>query len=565
MATRAVVDRETTIGTLESHVKRAPARGHGRCSTGGMRNRLAPVGQPLFLAALVLLVLNDHVFKGSGALPSVVTGKVSDLAGMIVAPVLLASLVGPFHAARRWAAFAVVTALFCAVKLSADAAHGAELALATIGVPWRLWADPTDLVMLVPALPLAELVVRRAARGDALFAGERFVQKGLAVTAALACVATSVPEPLPLAFNATAYVVNRTDSAFDLRVRWLRAEVRCDEIRDEFELALGREAFGSSVAFQIAPNHAIPLDRAAIGAGFVADVAITDALAEPMTPNGCDAVLLEAEGMRSTIVFLEGGVFEQVFEDLSPGVATPVSAGELAITASDVGFDLVPARIEPRPFVSELGPVSCGSPVPFAWSEIDRSLEGFVVKEADHTADGCTRLLVEEPAEATAEGADPAQETLYLCIPPQAAPFAIGDRVDAEAIVSLGGVEGLHLLRYDGGRVTDEMYLFRGGFGVSSVVAVDAFELLVVPNDCDGERDRCGAFGARGAVLVSGRDGLVVPGDHVRFDEGGGLSRTLYVGDARRGSVTVPNVCARELSLGTNLLGVVHVEYAEAM
>jgi hypothetical protein len=45
---------------------------------------------PTWLLALVVLALNDHLLKGAGLLPGAVTGKLSDLAGMLVAPVLLA-------------------------------------------------------------------------------------------------------------------------------------------------------------------------------------------------------------------------------------------------------------------------------------------------------------------------------------------------------------------------------------------------------------------------------------------------------------------------------------------
>jgi hypothetical protein len=56
-------------------------------------------------SALALLLLNDHVLKCSGFLPGAVTGKLSDLAGLVVAPVLAAVLaallVGPGCGVRR--------------------------------------------------------------------------------------------------------------------------------------------------------------------------------------------------------------------------------------------------------------------------------------------------------------------------------------------------------------------------------------------------------------------------------------------------------------------------------
>jgi hypothetical protein len=530
-----------------------------------MGKRFASLGHPIFLVALALLVSNDHVLKGSGLLPGVVTGKLSDLAGMIVAPVLVASLVGPYSLARRVAAFALVAALFAAVKLSAGAAALAEIAMGAIGVPWELWADPTDLAMLAIALPLAELVVRHAERGRVLFAGEgsRHARTGLAALSALACVGTSVPEPAPLSFNATAYVVNRTTEPFDLRVRWLAANVRCEMIRDSYELALGREAFGSAVAFRIEPDHTIPLDRQALRFGFESDGSIDAALSQPRTPNACDAVLIEGEGVRSTIVFLEGGTVESVAEHLLPDAVQPSTAGELALTMTAAGFDLVPARIEPRPFIADIGASSCSAPVAYDWSVPAESLANYAVKELDATPDGCTRIVLEQPAEDVPRYVEARRETIYLCVPGTAAAFELGDRITISPLAQ-DGVAGVHLLRARGSRVAAELYLFRATFGDLTTISVDAFELAVEPSACDGERDACGAYGERGRVSMRGREGTLAPGESARFDEGGGLFRTIYVGDARRGSVTVENACAPELALGGTVLALVQVEYAEA-
>ena len=59
-------------------------------------NRITPssiFAHPLWWTALALLVINDHVWKGAGVLPAALTGKLSDVAGLCVAPALLACLV----------------------------------------------------------------------------------------------------------------------------------------------------------------------------------------------------------------------------------------------------------------------------------------------------------------------------------------------------------------------------------------------------------------------------------------------------------------------------------------
>src|SRR3954466_9430868 len=102
--------------------------------------------------ALAVLVINDHVLKHAGVLPAWLTGKVSDFAGLIVAPVLAARLLGARTTHARALAFAVVVIPFCAAKLFAAGADALVTAIGWIGVHWRLWCDPTDLIALAVLL-----------------------------------------------------------------------------------------------------------------------------------------------------------------------------------------------------------------------------------------------------------------------------------------------------------------------------------------------------------------------------------------------------------------------------
>lgn len=146
---------------------------------------------PIPLVALGLLVLNDHVLKR--AIPGVVTGKLSDFAGLAFFPLVLEALVETaLHllgretrpSARRLALCTSVTGLvFAAIKtvpwagdlyaraLGALQWPFAALAAALSGRPWpeahriAFARDPSDLVAL-PALALA-LVAGRARRARA--------------------------------------------------------------------------------------------------------------------------------------------------------------------------------------------------------------------------------------------------------------------------------------------------------------------------------------------------------------------------------------------------------------
>ena len=78
---------------------------------------------PLWLVSLGLLVLNDHVLKGASLLPAPLTGKLSDFAGLVVAPVLLAAVLRVKTMRGLVLAHLAVGLVFSAIQLSAAAAR----------------------------------------------------------------------------------------------------------------------------------------------------------------------------------------------------------------------------------------------------------------------------------------------------------------------------------------------------------------------------------------------------------------------------------------------------------
>ncbi|MEU9887507.1 hypothetical protein [Sphaerisporangium sp. NPDC051011] len=113
-----------------------------------MRNSaLAWIGHPLTVVTALVLLANDHLFKSLW--PGLVTGKLSDVAGLIVAPPLLNLLV---RLPRT--AIVVTGAAFTLVKTTAVGAALASQAWTLVWGPSQILADPTDLVAL-PALYFA--------------------------------------------------------------------------------------------------------------------------------------------------------------------------------------------------------------------------------------------------------------------------------------------------------------------------------------------------------------------------------------------------------------------------
>ncbi|SEM33236.1 hypothetical protein [Streptacidiphilus jiangxiensis] len=157
---------------------------------------LAWAGRPGTLAALAVLVVNDHVLKQTW--PGPVSGKLSDLAGMLVAPPLVALVLSWIrgHSSDRQALAALLTTGvgFVLVKSSPAGAELASRLWSSAGIPSRMVADPTDLLAL-PALALAWLTWRRARIRPVPAAGARRVRALVAV--ALLVAGTAATSALP--------------------------------------------------------------------------------------------------------------------------------------------------------------------------------------------------------------------------------------------------------------------------------------------------------------------------------------------------------------------------------
>jgi hypothetical protein len=138
----------------------------GAHRSGRTREALRWLGAPATLLALAVLALNDHVLKQ--AAPGVVTGKLSDVAGLVVAPPLLAVALAILRVPRPAQVSLVATGV--GFTLAKTTEWGVDTANAVWSLVWPtgMLRDPTDLVAL-PALVLSAWVAHRqrdhAARG----------------------------------------------------------------------------------------------------------------------------------------------------------------------------------------------------------------------------------------------------------------------------------------------------------------------------------------------------------------------------------------------------------------
>ncbi len=154
---------------------------------------LRALAHPGSVLALVALVLNDHVLKQ--AWPGWVTGKLSDMAGLVVAPLLLAALLALLRTPFAMpVALAATGAGFVLCKTSATGAALTSTVWSLFGTPTMIRPDVTDLLAL-PALYAAWRIHRTASaaadpgwrRTVAVAVGTALLPVGVLATSATSC------------------------------------------------------------------------------------------------------------------------------------------------------------------------------------------------------------------------------------------------------------------------------------------------------------------------------------------------------------------------------------------
>ncbi len=461
------------------------------------------------------LVLNDHVLKGAGVLPGWLTGKLSDFAGLVVAPVLAAVLLrarGPW--ARR-GAFALVALPFVALNVWPGFARAVEALTAALGVPWRVTVDPTDLVALA-VLPVAWWVLQRP-RPARQGARPGLVPRLGAMVASLACIATSQNEPIPPAeWNTEAHVLNRSGRAVDVRLRWVSGEIDCDRAQREPGRYLTPTMFnGLRVTFQVADGETIPLQReAAMRASGAGD---TDRPGTGTSPRACDAAMIGADGLADTLAFWTGLTVRTVSLRPAQNAATQgqvelTAAGPDRLTARATADDV---RLDPVNLLDD-APVCGPAGVRYEWAGLVPT--GEVEARALRSAPGgCVAVDYRTPTDAAG--------TLYLCVPREALPFAVGEAFT----VRVGGDDPeARTLVLEG--PTRRATVFSGTLTpmVSAILGINVLERPV----CAGRVHACGAVTESVALDLVGLATPLAPGQRATL--AGTPPREVWLGRAER-------------------------------
>lgn len=261
---------------------------------------------PAWLGALALLVVNDHVLKSALDAPWL-TGKLSDFAGLLVAPVLVAAIFRVRRMRGLVASATVVAGLFAAINLSPALAASWDQLMGTLGIGWVTYSDPTDCVALIVA-PTGIAMFQPWMKTPLRIPHRRPVAYALAMSGAIACLATSPPpgefEPVPVEFQSRLALLNRTNELQVLRIRNLASDLNidCDRVAEAPAEYLTAEAFGDAVRWELFSGQQL-------GLGINAQTGRPMALGE----DDCRATRISLETAPDIVVFWRGDLEPKTF------------------------------------------------------------------------------------------------------------------------------------------------------------------------------------------------------------------------------------------------------------
>ncbi|HRI70937.1 MAG TPA: hypothetical protein PK156_42175 [Polyangium sp.] len=455
-----------------------------------MERKLAPnraLYHPLWLVSLGLLVINDHYLKGAGIIPAAITGKLSDFAGLLVAPALLAVLLRLSSRQSFVMAHLATGLVFAGIKVFPGFARLFETVAGLGPFAWQITVDPTDL-MALPALFVSYRVFVTAMQEPLV---ERpMVRRGLIMTGSVACMATSQVEPPPTCpdptcgaiprENAAVVIGNTTDAQRLMRVRPLKDTVQyvCADLLADPTKALSRELFDTADTWLLEPTRGLPLLNNA--------------------SNPCSAYLIDADGLSPTLVAWSRDEFPD--NSLSTSTTAPDgntminlvldATGKLTLAGHSAVFE-APALEEPEP-VGACVPPDPG--VGIAWSSPLPGAGPFNVVSVESSPDDCHQIVLEN------------SPSLFICVPAAAMPFKAGDSLTIEQLKGISQVfdetngeapvaEGLRL------QSGTHIVLAVRGNVLARYADSGATEVLTEPtvtadrvSGCAGSHDACGSL-----------------------------------------------------------------------
>ena len=189
------------------------------------------LGHPLWLAALATLVLNDHVFKAM--YPGLLTGKLSDVAGLFIVPALLATLLRIKNVRSLALLTTGVGVLFAAINVFEPVALLMDQLISLL-IPFHTTTDPTDVLCLPALFAGFYYATSHAPRTSYMPVN---AHKPLVVAGAAACLASGTPPELaPFegtpSFTGSVTLLNKSNEMHRITIQELSSdiELNCNEV-----------------------------------------------------------------------------------------------------------------------------------------------------------------------------------------------------------------------------------------------------------------------------------------------------------------------------------------------
>lgn len=477
---------------------------------------------PAWIGSLVVLALNDHLWKGGDLLPAALTGKLSDVAGLIVAPVVLAVLLQT-RGRRAWTwVHLAIGLVFAAIQLVPAASHGWSALMGGLGIGWHTTMDATDLFAL-PALLVSHRAFLPVMQTQARTSARPSLEYTAAGLGLLCCVATSpIDEGGPRSMLTDVYIHNSGDEAVVIRVRELAAGVvvDCDEVAADPGRLLREDVFGPAESWSLRPdgNHGLDSLAEDDSCPWTEDDECDEPdLCDPgtdrvdcggdppveQTPSACRALWFDADSVAPAVLFWIQG--DPALHRVGGEGFDPEDRGAIELSFDDKGNGRYGTG-EEFVFVPVTEPPTEGACAPQSdatrldWSTVPAGAL-WTVTAVTEGLDGCWGV------DLGSLGAEPDSggERWHVCAPLTDFPFVPGDGVEIEAASGGDDWEGLVVSLYTPGDAAEpatELHLTRG----ASVPQIRGLEFAVVPDFGCGfaPDDVCGTVARAASVTVGG-------------------------------------------------------------
>ena len=247
---------------------------------------------------------------------------------------LLAALLPRAVRWRRGLSLLAIVALFVTTDLSPAASDAVVAFVRRLGIPCRLWPDPTDLLALL-VLPLTVRVWRSGSSQRPVSSrARRLGERAGVILGAVACVATTAPPR----YQHHPFLVNRAPALADVQITWVLRHIACSTSAADLAATLDASDLDDPIDLIVGSGQVVALDGpSSSGASPLGQCSLNGWTNDP---SPCVAAIVQAPPAPAVLMVAPAAWFESNGEGL--GCAPPAPASTCAPSvdpAVDPGAD----------------------------------------------------------------------------------------------------------------------------------------------------------------------------------------------------------------------------------